>query len=192
VKLLLSVLIGYLLGSLPFAHILARRVTGVRLAETGSGNVGTRNLARTAGLGWGAVGAVLDFSKGLAAMAIGQALAADSGAWWMLAGSAAVAGHNWPLWLRLRGGKGLATALGASAFVAWPQVLLVILIGWLVMRRVHNITVTALVCFASMLAALYATRQPADYSYFVLSLGALVALATLSGLWPPAARRKAT
>lgn len=178
--ILLALLIGYLLGSIPFAHIIARAAGGIELAEVGSRNVGTRNLTRNLGLGWGALGGVLDFSKGLAAMAIGEAVA-GSHPWWMLAGTAAVAGHNWPVWLRLRGGKGLATALGAAAWVAaWPELAIVFALGWVVQRLTGNITLTAAVGFIAMLVSLQAMGRPLEVTYFVLSLAAAVLLAT----WP--------
>lgn len=180
-QLLLALLIGYLLGSIPFAHIIAHAVGGVDLAQVGSRNIGTRNLTRNLGLGWGLLGGALDFAKGLAAMAIGQALAGD-GSWaWMLAGTAAVAGHNWPAWLRFRGGKGLATAMGAAAWVAaWPELAMVFALGWVVQRLTGNITVTAAVGFVGMLASLRVFGQLVEVTYFVITLALAVFLAT----WP--------
>ncbi len=184
-QLLLVLLLGYLLGSIPFAHIIARAVGGLDLAQVGSRNVGTRNLTRNLGLGWGLLGGVLDFAKGLAAMAIGQALA-GSHPWWLLAGTAAVAGHNWPVWLRFRGGKGLATAMGAVAWVAaWPELVLVFMLGWLVQRLSGNITLTAAVGFAAMLASLQLFGNPISLTSFVLSVAAVVLLAT----WPEIAAK---
>lgn len=189
-SLLLALVLGYLLGSIPFAHIIARKVGNITLSDVGSRNVGTRNLSRSVGQGWGVLGAVLDFSKGVAAMALGQMLAGGSPAW-LLAGTAAVAGHNWPVWLRGRGGKGLATALGAAAWlVAWPEVALVIAAGWLVMRWVRNITLTAILCFAVMLVALQFNHRPADYTYFVLSLALMVLLASLPDVLPKQAAKR--
>ena len=65
-SLFAALVAGYLLGSIPFAHIIASTAGGVRLAAVGSGNVGTRNLTRELGLRWGLLGGVLDFSKGYA------------------------------------------------------------------------------------------------------------------------------
>lgn len=180
--LLTAIVAGYLLGSIPFAHIIASQVGGVRLAAVGSGNVGTRNLTRELGLGWGLLGGVLDFSKGLAAMALGHGLAGSSPLWF-LAGTAAVIGHNWPVWLRFRGGKGLATSLGASAWVAlWPELIAVFAFGWLVQRMVRNINLTAVVCFIAMLIGVQLTGRPPQVSWFLVSLALVVALATLSTL----------
>lgn len=179
--LLIAIVAGYLLGSIPFTHIIASRVGGVRLAAVGSGNVGTRNLTRELGLRWGLLGGVLDFSKGLAAMALGHNLAGNSPLWF-LAGTAAVIGHNWPVWLRFRGGKGLATSLGASAWVAlWPELLITVAIGWVAMRITRNISPTAVIGFVVLLVSLQLTGRPANHSYFVLSLVMVVGLAALSG-----------
>lgn len=178
-SLLLAVVAGYLLGSIPFAHIIASKVGGVHLAAVGSGNVGTRNLTRELGLGWGLLGGVLDFSKGLAAMALGHSLAGHSPLWF-LAGTAAVIGHNWPVWLRFRGGKGLATSLGAGAWVAlWPELVITIAIGWVAMRITRNISLMAVIGFVVMLVSLYLNGRPASDSYFVLSLAVVVGLAAI-------------
>jgi len=177
-SLFLAMLAGYLLGSIPFAHLIASKVGSVRLADVGSRNVGTRNLTRELGLGWGLLGGALDFSKGLAAMAIGQALAGPALGW--LAGTAAVIGHNWPVWLRFRGGKGLATSLGAAAWVAlWPELLITFAIGWVAMRITRNISLTAVISFIVMLVSLQLTGRPAHVTYVVLSLAVVVGLAAL-------------
>ncbi len=151
------------------------------MAAVGSGNVGTRNLTRELGLRWGLLGGVLDFSKGLAAIALGHGLAGNSPLWF-LAGTGAVIGHNWPVWLRFRGGKGLATSLVATAWVAlWPELLITVAIGWVAMRITRNISPTAVIGFVVMLVSLQLTGRPANDSYFVLSLVMVVGLAALSG-----------
>lgn len=191
-SLLIAILAGYLLGSVPFAHLIATRVGGVRLAAVGSGNVGTRNLSRQLGLGWGLLGGTLDSAKGLAAMALGYALAGDSSPLWFLAGTAAVAGHNWPLWLRFRGGQGLATSLGTTAWVAlWPELICVFALGWLVQRMVRNITITAILSFLAMYTAVYLTQRPVEVRWFLLSLAAVVALATFPRLLEKSAAKRA-
>lgn len=178
-SLALAIALGYLLGSVPFAHLIATRVKGIDLSRVGSRNVGTRNLSRSVGRGWGALGGGLDFAKGLLAMALGNALAAPHPLWW-LAGTAAVAGHNWPIWLGGRGGKGLATAMGAAAFAAWwPELAIVIAVGWLVLHFTQNVLLMAAVGFAAMLLSLQWFGKPAWVTTFVLSLAVLVLLAAL-------------
>ena len=107
---MLSVLFGYLTGSVPFAFLLARRV-GVDVRVVGSGNVGATNVLRTTGAWRGVTVMALDVAKGAAAVLIayvssgGASLAAVTGA-------AAVVGHIYPVWLRFHGGKGVAVAAG--------------------------------------------------------------------------------
>lgn len=107
----LVVAAAYLLGAVPFGLLLARLVAGVDVREAGSGNIGATNVARTAGKGVGILTLILDAAKGagpvLAARALGLALEIE-----VLAGFAAVLGHVFPIYLRLRGGKGVATAAG--------------------------------------------------------------------------------
>ena len=107
---------AYLLGSLPFSYLVARQ-HGVDVRVVGSGNVGATNVMRSAGRAAGIVAFVLDALKGTAASVLGGVLD-PGGALAALAGVAAVVGHIFPVWLRFRGGKGVATALGAMAPLA--------------------------------------------------------------------------
>lgn len=114
-----SIVFGYLLGSIPFALILAQRVRGVDLRLRGSGNVGAANAFRTTGTLVGAVALALDMAKGAAAVLLVERLAGgDSVGVSTAAGLAAVVGHVYPLWLGFRGGKGVATACGVFAVLA--------------------------------------------------------------------------
>lgn len=178
-RLILCLAVGYLLGSIPFTHIIAKLVAGVNLRQVGSRNVGTRNLSRTLGLGWGALGGALDFGKGAAAILIATTIDAPY-PMRLAAGTAAVVGHNWPIWLRFRGGKGLATAMGAAATVAFfPEWLLMFALGWLALRASKDIILTAIVGFASMLIALQLFAKPTEITYFVLSLAVVVLIAAI-------------
>jgi glycerol-3-phosphate acyltransferase PlsY len=105
---------AYLIGSVPFALILARRWGGADLRLLGSGNLGAANVLRTAGVKAGVVVAVLDVAKGIASVMLAQRLS-TGGAAPAAAGLAAVIGHVYPVWLGFRGGKGVATACGAFA-----------------------------------------------------------------------------
>ena len=107
----LVVAVAYLVGSIPFALLLARRF-GADLRRTGSGNLGAANVMRASGVRAGLLVAGLDVAKG----AVGVALASrfsDSASAPAIAGFAAIVGHIYPVWLRFRGGKGVATACGA-------------------------------------------------------------------------------
>jgi glycerol-3-phosphate acyltransferase PlsY len=108
--MLTGIVLAYLIGSIPFALLLARRA-GADLRRVGSGNLGAANVIRASGLQTGLTVAVLDMLKGAASVAVAGWLApaSQAPAW---AGVAAVVGHVYPVWLRFRGGKGVATACG--------------------------------------------------------------------------------
>ena len=108
---------AYLIGSIPFALLLARWWGGHDLHRIGSGNIGAANVLRASGARAGLVVAILDIAKGAAGVAVGGRIAgAEHGE--ALAGFAAVVGHIYPVWLRFRGGKGVATACGAFSVLA--------------------------------------------------------------------------
>ena len=102
---------AYLLGSIPFSYLVAR-ARGIDVRKVGSGNVGATNVMRAAGRNAGMLAFVLDFAKGSVAVLIARAVAPDGSvpAW---SAVAAVLGHMYPVWLRFRGGKGVATGVGA-------------------------------------------------------------------------------
>jgi acyl phosphate:glycerol-3-phosphate acyltransferase len=113
------VLVGsYLLGSIPFGY-LAGRIRGIDIRKAGSGNIGATNVVRVLGKAYGYPVFVLDFLKGLGAVRISIAIAASlraestSEVVGILAAVSAVIGHSFPLWLKFRGGKGVATSAGA-------------------------------------------------------------------------------
>ena len=112
----LAVLLGYLVGSVPFAFLLARR-RGVDLRHIGSGNVGATNVLRTAGAPLAVMAMSLDALKGTLAVGVATQLAVGP-ATPVAAGLAAIIGHIYPVWLRFRGGKGVATAAGVFAVLA--------------------------------------------------------------------------
>lgn len=115
--MLASAAIGYLIGSLPFGYLAARRWADVDLRHVGSGNVGATNVLRVSGPSLGALVMAADMAKGAAAVALAGGVA-SSGEASVTAGVAAVAGHMFPIWLGGRGGKGVATACGAFALLA--------------------------------------------------------------------------
>ena len=106
-----SVIAAYLIGSVPFALLLARRWGAADLRRIGSGNLGAANVLRTSGVRAGVVVAMLDIAKGAVSVMLAQRFAGDAAAP-AAAGLAAIVGHIYPVWLRFRGGKGVATACG--------------------------------------------------------------------------------
>ena len=111
INIILGCILSYLLGSIPFSYIIAKKVKGVDLRVVGEGNVGGRNVWHVVGKKYGAMAAILDFFKGLAAYGTGVLLGLSP--WWIwLCGFFVVMGHDFPIFLKGRGGKGAASALG--------------------------------------------------------------------------------
>jgi glycerol-3-phosphate acyltransferase PlsY len=117
----LVLVVSYLLGSIPFGYLIVRLKSGGDVRETGSGGTGATNVTRRAGKWAGVLTLALDALKGASAVLLARyLLAPDFGIdWWVAACALAViAGHVFPVWLRLRGGKGVATGLGAFLCLA--------------------------------------------------------------------------
>src|SRR5690348_6674650 len=112
---------GYLLGSIPFGLIITRLAGAQDIRAIGSGNIGATNVLRTGRKGLAAATLLADVLKGTAAVLI-------VAAWWsrdhaLIAGIGAFVGHLFPVWLKFKGGKGVATFLGVLLAVAWPGAL---------------------------------------------------------------------
>ena len=143
-----AIVAAYLLGSIPFALILARRWGAVDLRRVGSGNLGAANVMRTSGIAAGVLVAVLDMAKGIAGVMVAAMLASNNTAAPAAAGLAAIVGHIYPVWLRFRGGKGVATACGVFSIltpVAVPPAVAIFLV---------TVWVTKYISLASLLATL--------------------------------------
>ena len=134
---------GYLLGSIPFGLILTRLAGTKDIRSIGSGNIGATNVLRTGRNGLAAATLLLDALKGTVAVLIGAYFSADAAA---LAGLGAFLGHLYPVWLRFKGGKGVATYLGILLGLA-PVAALAFALSWLI---------TAFISRFSSLAALVA------------------------------------
>ncbi|WP_267389392.1 glycerol-3-phosphate 1-O-acyltransferase PlsY [Sphingomonas sp. GC_Shp_3] len=147
-------LFGYLLGAIPFGLILTRAFGAGDLRQIGSGNIGATNVLRTGRKGLAAATLILDALKGFAAVAIAEALAPGTG---VLAGAAAFLGHLYPVWLRFRGGKGVATLLGIVLALHWPigLVYAVVWLGLLAGVRISSVAGMTAAVSAPVAAALF-------------------------------------
>ena len=115
---IIAIIIGYLLGSIPSAYIAARLAKGKDIRQLGGGNVGGLNVFREVGTVPALVVGLVDLGKGAAAVAIAYwvlALTDLTQPWVLAAGLAAVIGHNWMVWLKFSGGKGMGSTIGALA-----------------------------------------------------------------------------
>lgn len=111
-----AAVLGYLIGSVPFAFLVARR-RGIDLRRAGSGNIGATNVLRTTSAAYAVLAMSLDVTKGVLAVLAASAVTTSAVAP-VVAGLAAIVGHIYPPWLGFRGGKGVATAAGAFALLA--------------------------------------------------------------------------
>ncbi|OLB22475.1 MAG: acyl-phosphate glycerol 3-phosphate acyltransferase [Acidobacteriales bacterium 13_2_20CM_55_8] len=121
----LTAAFSYLLGSVPFGYILLRIFRGQDVRQTGSGNIGATNVARSSPA-LGVLTLFLDALKGAIAVAVARALFPDQMMLAAIAALFAILGHIFPVWLRFRGGKGVATGLGAFVMLA-PKIVLIAL-----------------------------------------------------------------
>ena len=173
----LWVLLGYLFGSFPSGFLLVRLLKGIDIRTVGSGNIGATNVGRCVGRFWAVVVSVADMLKGGLAVLLARALAtpgADIS--WLLAGVgvASVLGHNFPVWLGFRGGKGVSTTYGMLFFLAPPVSCYTVLAGgavWFLLlgiwRYVSLASMLSLWVVALLFAALHAGPAPVAATVFL-------------------------
>ena len=140
--------IGYLLGSIPFGYLLVRMFTGEDVRASGSGNIGATNVARKSPA-LGIATLLLDAAKGLAAVLLARALFSGPHQRLIMTTAAffAVLGHMLPVWLKFRGGKGVATSLGAFILLT-PKSILCMVIVFLIVAVAFRYVSLASVCAA--------------------------------------------
>ena len=178
---LTGVLLGsYLLGSIPFGYV-AGKIRGIDIRKIGSGNIGATNVVRVLGKRYGYSVFVLDFLKGFGAVKISMSIATDARPEWaspeifgIFAAIASVIGHSFPVWLKFRGGKGVATSAGAL-FGLIPLAALIGIVIWvLVFWFTRYVSVASVVAAATLpLVILIMTRlnQIHGNALFYSSLG---------------------
>lgn len=150
---------AYALGSIPFAYLLVRRLRGIDLRQTGSGNVGAANVLRTAGIGGAAAAVLLDASKGALAVAIVRRFAGGD-AVPAAAGVAAILGHAFSPWLGFRGGKGVATASGVFAVLAPAPAMLAVACFTVTVWATRYVSLGSLIASVALPPIAYAADAP--------------------------------
>ena len=144
---LFAVLAAYLLGAIPFGYLLVKLRTGQDVRAAGSGNIGATNVLRTTGRAAGVATLLLDIGKGYLAVWIASRLTPGSDLWMCLAALAVMAGHAFPVFLRFKGGKAVASCIGAFLCLS-PLPLAVTLVVFVVV-----VAVTRYISLGSVLAA---------------------------------------
>lgn len=174
VELFLALFPAYWLGSVPFAYLVVRLLKKTDIRAQGSGNVGATNVFRVAGPAAGMAVAFLDVMKGFCAVALCDILAPNSTVVARLAaGMLAIAGHNWPLWLGFKGGRGVLTTAGVFLYLAWlPTVLSLAVFGVVfgISRYVSLGSLSAVTAFPALIILL-----PGHFEPILLAAGAAAA-----------------
>jgi len=170
-----TILLGYLIGSLPTAYLFGKKLLGKDIRQLGDGNMGARNAFTELGARAGILIFFIDAGKGLLVILLANAFNVSQG-FVLTSGIGAIAGHNFPCWLQFRGGRGEATAIGIlyallpvpSLIVTLPTVLSLLI--W------KNVILTSAVCFVSLPAVCWILKVPG------LMIGYAVLLPILVGL----------
>jgi glycerol-3-phosphate acyltransferase PlsY len=181
--LTLSVLVlAYLLGSFPTAYIAGRIASGRDIRQMGDGNMGAQNAFHMFGPRVGFTVGAIDFLKGVAVISLAQ-LAGMSVPVVLLAGILAVTGHNWPVFLHFRGGRGEATTIGVLLLlVTWPMLISGV-VSLLTLLKTKNVTLASVPLFVLLPFLGWIFNVSAIYIVYGMVLPCLVALTHLSRVW---------
>ncbi len=185
------VLVGYLLGSLPLGLWLARRWSGVDPRRAGSGNSGATNVYRVSGLRLGLAVMAVDMAKGIGAVLLAARSGVPEGTA-VAAGVAAVVGHVFPVWLRGRGGKGVATACGAFSVLAPLATALATLAFVATVAATRVVSAGSLAAILILPSVALVAGAPRAVTLGALVTAALVAWrhrANIGGIWDGTERR---
>ena len=156
----LTTLIAYLLGSIPFGYLIVHWQRGIDVRATGSGSIGATNVMRNLGVMGFVATFILDAGKGLLAVLLASKVTLQNPTWVAAAAFAAVLGHCFPVWLRFRGGKGVATGVGVFIAIAPLQVVLVLVIFAIVVAIWRYVSLGSIVATAAFPVLVYLMKHP--------------------------------
>ncbi len=184
--ILIVIVLGYLIGSIPFGYLIGK-IKGIDIREHGSGNIGTTNVWRTLGAGYGLAAFACDFGKGVLAFYLGAWVGANFTDYWigleylgLITGAAALVGHSWSIFLHFSGGKIVATGAGVVLAIS-PLTLLTVLAIWgLVLLLSRYVSLSSIAAALALPAAIYIWEK--DWVLFIFAI--LTALTLLFKHWP--------
>ncbi|HHV46064.1 MAG TPA: glycerol-3-phosphate 1-O-acyltransferase PlsY [Tissierellia bacterium] len=161
-------IIAYIIGSFSSSYVLGRVLKKADIRDYGSGNAGATNAVRVFGKKIGVLAFILDVLKGVLAVYIGNRLLGYDGK--LIAGFFAVAGHNWPVFLKFKGGKGIATSFGILLSIHWPTAvsILMVFIAVAVISRYISLSSIASAIVAPV--AVFIVKKPFDMKFFIMTL----------------------
>ena len=170
IKIAAAIIIGYIVGSIPFAYIIARLKKGVDIREVGGGNVGALNTYREIGPAYGLGVLAADILKGVLAVYIAKWLDISL-TWVCVAGFAAIVGHNWPVFIKFKGGMGAATVIGVLVALTPVETLISAGIVILLIGITRNVR---LALFALIFVPVFQWIFDKDFTYIACALGLLL------------------
>jgi glycerol-3-phosphate acyltransferase PlsY len=172
-------LAAYLLGSIPFGFLIVRLTGGGDIRFRGSGNIGATNVAREAGALPGIATLLLDAAKGYFAVWMAARVTDGNIRWMMLAALLAIAGHLFPVWLRFRGGRGVATGVGVFIPICWQAVVGAIVVWLLVLVFWRYVSLASISAAAALPMLVYLLYAPRHAPPIVVTAGTLTAVAAI-------------
>ncbi len=167
--------IAYLLGSIPFGYLIVRLREGRDIRAAGSGNIGAANVARVVGAGAGVLTLLLDAAKGYLAVWLAAWLSGKSITWMTVAGLAAILGHLFPVFLRFRGGRGVATGAGVFLAICWQAVAGALVVWTVIVLVWRYVSLGSILAAATLPLLTYMLYAPPHAPPLVVSLGATLA-----------------
>lgn len=171
----LLILLGYVLGSIPFGYLLVRARSGGDVRAMGSGNIGATNVARTAGMSIGVATLLLDAGKGYLAVWLAGHFSGGNIRIMMYAGLAAILGHVFPVWLKFSGGKGVATALGVFLMISWAAVAAAVAVFAIVVLFWRYVSLASVSAAAALPLLVYLLYAPGHAPPAAVTAGTLLA-----------------
>jgi glycerol-3-phosphate acyltransferase PlsY len=170
-------LLSYFLGAIPFGLVIAKLVKGIDVREYGSGNIGTTNVLRTVGRGLSIVVFLCDFGKAVVPVLLARWLV-NSPVLEASCAALAVIGHNWPVYLRFRGGKGVAAGFGGFLALS-PIAAGIVLVGGgavMVISRYVSLGAILGVAFAALVTIVMAIwwNAPVEYAVYAVVMGLII------------------
>jgi len=157
---LLVLVVAYLVGGIPFGYLLVRLKTGKDVRTMGSGNIGATNVLRTTGRGFGVVTLILDIGKGLFAVWFAAKFTSESPLWMSAAALAVMAGHAYPAFLKFKGGRAVASFVGAFLYLTPLPLLASIALFVIVVAATRYISLGSIIAAGSLPLGVWMIEHP--------------------------------
>lgn len=161
-------IISYLIGNFSSAYVLGKLFNSRDIREYGSGNAGATNALRVFGVKIGLIAFILDVVKGVIATTIGNKLLGYNGV--LLAGIFVVIGHNWPIFLNFKGGKGIATSLGVMLYLHWPTTIICTIIAIVVIGKTRYVSLGSILGAILLPVLGNIIKRPFNLQFFLTTI----------------------